>query len=349
MNICYLIPSLDKTGPSNVVEDIVSLLSPDNNITVYYFNDSLGDTIELNCKVEKLSFFYFSKIKNFDIVHSHMFKSDLFVFLDKILHKLLLRKTRYISISTLHQIDVINFPFDYNSKFKGYFLSYIWRVLLSCHDSVVCISEQMSNFYKKRIINKNISTIYNGRSFPKSSVNRVDNKENVKKLVTCCLLTKRKGLEQVIKVLPRFGNLKFIILGDGPEKQSLQKLSRELGCSERVVFEGFVKNPQDFLVHADAFILPSRGEGFPLSLLEAASLKLPCIVSNLDMLLDAFEKDELSFFNLDDLDSLQMAIKNCFDNKDSYINNLYSKYLGNFTKEKMAENYMCHYKNLLKM
>jgi glycosyltransferase involved in cell wall biosynthesis len=69
------------------------------------------------------------------------------------------------------------------------------------------------------------------------------------------------------------------LVGDGPERVPLARLAAELGVADSVAFAGFVDNPLPRLVRADAFVLPSRYEGFPLSLLEALALGVPVIAS----------------------------------------------------------------------
>ena len=65
------------------------------------------------------------------------------------------------------------------------------------------------------------------------------------------------------------------IAGTGPEEQSLRALAVTLGIADRVAFAGFVPDVQPLLASADAFVLSSRWEGLPVSLLEAAAAGLP--------------------------------------------------------------------------
>ncbi|MCZ6806342.1 MAG: glycosyltransferase [Deltaproteobacteria bacterium] len=64
-------------------------------------------------------------------------------------------------------------------------------------------------------------------------------------------------------------DLHLVILGDGPDRASLEAQARQLGLSERVFFPGFVNNPQAYLRRARVFALSSRNEGFPGALIEA--------------------------------------------------------------------------------
>ncbi len=71
------------------------------------------------------------------------------------------------------------------------------------------------------------------------------------------------------------------IFGDGPERQNLEKLCNSLiNLNEKVVFHGFVNDPSQYYDDIDIALLPSLGEGIPLSLLEVMRLGIPCIATN---------------------------------------------------------------------
>ncbi len=64
-------------------------------------------------------------------------------------------------------------------------------------------------------------------------------------------------------------DLNLVILGDGPERASLEAQARALGLSERVFFPGFVDNAESFMRRARLFVMSSRNEGLPMVLIEA--------------------------------------------------------------------------------
>lgn len=104
--------------------------------------------------------------------------------------------------------------------------------------------------------------------------------------VTTCRLVQVKNLGTLIKVFAEIveenqdKGLKLWIVGDGPERENLKFLERELGIQENVVFLGFQEDVVPFLEQADVFVLPSFSEGFSISLVEAMLCGLPCIVTN---------------------------------------------------------------------
>lgn len=73
---------------------------------------------------------------------------------------------------------------------------------------------------------------------------------------------------------------RVLLLNDGPERETLQALARELEVADTVVFAGAIPSPLPSVAAASAFCLPSRHEGLPLALLEAVAIGVPCIVTD---------------------------------------------------------------------
>jgi glycosyltransferase involved in cell wall biosynthesis len=71
----------------------------------------------------------------------------------------------------------------------------------------------------------------------------------------------------------------LLLVGDGPESESLQRLAADLGVAGRVHFAGYQARPEHFLHLMDIFALTSRLEGMPLAILEAWAAGRPVIAS----------------------------------------------------------------------
>jgi glycosyltransferase involved in cell wall biosynthesis len=71
------------------------------------------------------------------------------------------------------------------------------------------------------------------------------------------------------KVLGAVKNIRLLVIGDGAERANLEKLARQLRIDHKVTFTGFRKDIPDLLALLDLFVLCSRTEGMPLTLLEA--------------------------------------------------------------------------------
>ena len=70
------------------------------------------------------------------------------------------------------------------------------------------------------------------------------------------------------------------IVGDGPVESSLRELTDELGLNECVTFFGEQNDVSPFMIAADVFVSSSVTEGLPVSLLEAMSVGLPAVVTD---------------------------------------------------------------------
>lgn len=80
----------------------------------------------------------------------------------------------------------------------------------------------------------------------------------------------------LIKKIPA----KLLLVGDGPERMSIEMLCRNLGNCEHVRFLGKQEAVEDLLAIADLFVLPSESESFGLAALEAMACEVPVISSN---------------------------------------------------------------------
>ncbi len=93
-------------------------------------------------------------------------------------------------------------------------------------------------------------------------------------------LSSLKGVHILLRALVG-RNVRCIIVGDGPEKENLETLSRNLGLEDRVTFAGLLPFDQVGFLYTRAafFVLPTYAEGFPLVLLEAMAHGLPVITT----------------------------------------------------------------------
>ncbi|KPK75376.1 MAG: hypothetical protein AMJ89_04645 [candidate division Zixibacteria bacterium SM23_73] len=92
-----------------------------------------------------------------------------------------------------------------------------------------------------------------------------------------------KGYQVFLKaaqlIKQRESKVKFLIVGDGPEKSNLEKLSDELKISEDFLFPGYREDIQDIINVMDIFVLTSFHEGIPMVLLEAMGLEKPIVAT----------------------------------------------------------------------
>jgi len=103
--------------------------------------------------------------------------------------------------------------------------------------------------------------------------------------------------------LELFSRVKFVIIGDGPEKQNLIEYSRSKRLEGQILFAGWVKDIERAYADLDVVVMTSRNEGTPLSLIEAFASSKPVIATNVggvgdiakDIGILVEESDEASF------------------------------------------------------
>ena len=96
-------------------------------------------------------------------------------------------------------------------------------------------------------------------------------------------LTPQKGFDVLIQALSSLVDdvpgAELVILGEGPARQSLETLAKEVGVGERVQMPGIVLDVRPTLTDSDVFVLSSRFEGFPNALVEAMACGLAVIAT----------------------------------------------------------------------
>ena len=107
-----------------------------------------------------------------------------------------------------------------------------------------------------------------GRATTIVSIGRLSSEKNFDVLIRAHALVRQAGVAH-----------RLVIIGDGPDREALLELVGTLGVTDSVDLPGFKANPFPLLAKADLFCLPSRYEGFPLSLLEALALGVPTVAT----------------------------------------------------------------------
>lgn len=339
MKLAVILPSLRNVGPVRVAFDIICGLikSSDFEITVFYLQDKVE--MDFPCETVKLCFRNIFRLYSYDIIHSHMIKPD---FISAIL--LFYRGEK---ISTIHNI-VESDLFYSHGLFISKVVTKIWLLIWKRLDKCVVLSNVAKNYYEKLGLKKSkIHRIYNGvQGNDCEHVLDKDIEERIKKikekytvLGTICLFNHRKGLEQVVKALEYMDDYAFVIIGDGPVKDELYNLACELGVDNRVIFLGFIHEAGSYLSCFDIYMMPSREEGFALSLLDAVVAEVPVVCSDIPVFKEAFIGDEVSFFKLDDIEDMVEAIVRLKEEGKYFSMRAKERFLACYTQDIMVESY----------
>jgi len=176
-------------------------------------------------------------------------------------------------------------------------------------------------------------------------------------LLTCGRLVERKGhdkvLEALVRVLEEAPNTVYLIVGDGPYRDSLKEITRKYGLNDFVRFVGLVDDCQlpDYYNLCDLFVMPnrvvgSRGtatysvEGFGMVFIEAAACGKPVIGGDSGGAVSAIDRDRNGFL-VPPGDSANLAEKIITLLKDSALYEKFSRngllHAKNFTWERSVE------------
>lgn len=98
-----------------------------------------------------------------------------------------------------------------------------------------------------------------------------------------------RAFKQVLAAVP---DAYLVLVGDGPEKESLAALAGELGVDSRVKFLGRRADVGACLEMADVFVFPSLFEGLPLAPIEAMLKELPVIATRIEPVLELLVDNE---------------------------------------------------------
>lgn len=148
--------------------------------------------------------------------------------------------------------------------------------------------------------------------------------------------------------LNRGGDGRLLIVGDGPERVSLEEQVRKLDLTSDVVFTGFIDSPEAYLGAMDVFLLSSFTEGTSMTLLEAMSLGIPQIVTNVGGNPEIVKDGETGvLLESDDVDAMCSAMLEL--SADSQRRSEFGKasiehFMANFSLEMMIDRYLGIYR-----
>ncbi len=348
MKIAYLIPRLHNTGLCRVPAWLAESLAAIATVKIFYLDDTPVDWPSLAVSVpsQKIPFSPFCEaLQDYDVIHSHGLKPDAYVALYR-------RRLPGVKISTLHGYHTEELSFTKNPVY-GWLWGHLWDFCCNQCDAVVCLTDTMAQYYQSRLPSTRITHIYNGidfsrlpRSSPRSLPQR-DPTDHRIKLVTVSSLNRRKGVEQLVRLLtfdPRY--YLTAIGGDTEAIARLTQLAQQLGVESQCEFWEFTLYPWELALKQDIFVFPSYSEGHPLSLLEAAYLGLPIICSDIPTFREMFTEEEVTFFPLDQIATLHHCVSQ-WENYYDKIPKVQTKVQTQFSLTTMGDRYLQLYHQLV--
>jgi glycosyltransferase involved in cell wall biosynthesis len=174
-----------------------------------------------------------------------------------------------------------------------------------------------------------------------------DADDDTKVILTVAELHERKGLEYLIKAMPaileKIPNTKLIIVGEGPQRQDIEKLIEKEGLAKNIKLLGHRKSIPKIMASANLFVLPSVKEAFGLVILEAMAAWLPVLATKVGGIPEIIEDGVNGFLiepkNSEKLTKKILELFNENFNFEEYIKNAQTILKEKFDAKAMAKQY----------
>ncbi|MDH7480457.1 MAG: glycosyltransferase family 4 protein [Armatimonadota bacterium] len=207
-----------------------------------------------------------------DILHMHSFKAGL------------IGRLAALSIARRPKLILTEHAFIFDERttnLKRALIGGMGWFFSRFTNKIITVSNALRNelISQQKIEPSKIVTIYNGVTFAP-----VERKIKNGMLVgTVSRLAPQKGVDYFIHaaalIAKQFPEARFCIVGDGPQRQSLELLAESLRIRDKIEFLGFRRDALDIVRTFDVFVLASTRESFGLTLVEALSQEIPVVAS----------------------------------------------------------------------
>ncbi len=261
-----------------------------------------------------------------DIVHFHGVGPSLLIFIVKLF------KPKVKVISTLHSFDYDN---DKWGRFARLMLKMGEKSMAKWADKVIVLTPITKEYFKNKY-NKEAILIPNGVEIPEYPGNDLLKNWNLEKdsyILSVSRIIKLKGVQYLIEAFKNIEtDKKLVIVGEGEYKQELESLA--VG-DDRIIFTNNQNgdNLKHLFANAYLFTQTSKMEGLSISLLEAMSYSLPCLVSDIEANLQT--TNNLSYsFKSQNINSLEHKLKEILNTDKEKLKNM-----GEKLKNSVKENY----------
>jgi len=160
-------------------------------------------------------------------------------------------------------------------------------------------------------------------------------------------------LNALCAALHHMPGLQLWMVGDGSERAVLEGLAAKLGIASQVTFWGQQLDVAPYFSAADAFIMSSMSEGLPISLLQAFSLGLPAIVTDVGGMAEVVQLAQAGFIvPVTDPAEMATAIMRLATHEAEWVQfstNAKEAFRSHFTLQAMVDTYMNLYRNIPKI
>ncbi len=227
------------------------------------------------------------------------------------------------------------------------------KLILKLSDKNIANSIASADFCQKLFPQKYCEVIYRGVEIEKileikPDITLKNNYPNDIIITFIGRLIDGKGVADLLRAIAQINipHIKCFIIGDGPQKNNLEKLAKNLNISDKIIFFGYKKHREaiGILKISDIFINPSYNEGLPSSVIEAAICQKAIIATRVGGTSEIFT-DEKSGFLIEPknitilVEKLNLLINNP-ELRTNFGASAYEEIKNKFDWEKSIEKYL---------
>lgn len=315
MKILHIINNLGSGGAEKLLKESLPLLNQEKDIKVELLlltdnNNVFYDSIvEEGIKVSVIKYKNIYDPRNiiaikkhiengqYDIIHSHLFPTQYWV----AIAKLILKNKKIRFITTEHS--------THNRRREKAIFRPIDKFIYKQYDTIISITEKTKeNLIKwidssKKNTNKHI-IIENGvnvenikKALPYKKGELLEEvSEDIKIICMVGRFSEAKDQQTLIKAIKSLPeDIHLVLVGEGPLMDKSKNLTKELGLNKRIHFLGFRQDIPRILKTIDIVVLSSHWEGFGLAAVEGMASGKPVIASDVEGLADIIKHKELLF------------------------------------------------------
>jgi glycosyltransferase involved in cell wall biosynthesis len=295
------------------------------------------------------------KVKNYDIIHLNSSNT----LIGSLSRYLLVKKPK--TVFTFHGLSFIDHNFSPNLFIKA-LAKFYFRIFLRTIDKLIFECKMNYDELKSTGMINNAEIIYNGiDENDLKFLSREDARKHFKNLSGIDIensfiigstgrLAHQKNYEFLInnffRIKEKVPKIKVVIIGDGPDRLSFEKMIKELGLETEFILLGELVNSHQYLKGFDLFTLTSRYEGVSISLIEALYASIPILATNVGGNPEVLGYSDHQLFELNDIDGYLKNLSEIRNNKDVCIKYNQER-KKNFSLNEMAVNYKKLFDSLL--
>ena len=155
------------------------------------------------------------------------------------------------------------------------------RYIAVSHEVARCLNDELGVPPRKlSVVRNGIAVSSSDQALDPQFRSTIGDGEPRRIIFTPARLHRQKGHQYLLEAARDVPDALFLLAGEGPNRDELQKLAMDLGISDRVRFLGHRPDVARLLMHCDVFVLPSLYEGLPLSVLEAMAAGRPVVATD---------------------------------------------------------------------